>query len=71
MRMIPSFNKEYDKMAMKSFYEHQQQQHEDLIQTLTQIPTQFHSLPFHYWGTETLLYNLFLMKLEICYGISD
>ena len=41
------------KMAMKYLYEHQQQQHEDFIQALNHIPQEFHSLPYHYWGTET------------------
>ena len=28
------------------------------MQVLTQILTQFHSLPFHYWGTETFTIQL-------------
>mgnify|MGYP003331624888 CR=1 FL=1 len=48
----PKFQQECDEMAMKALYEHQQKQHEDLMDILTQIPTQFHSLPFHFWGTE-------------------
>ena len=31
----PKFQQECDKMAMKSLYEHQQKQHEDLIEALT------------------------------------
>ena len=38
---------------MKSLYEHQQKQHQDLMELLTQIPSQFLSLSFHNWGTET------------------
>merc|ERR1711884_797937 len=33
-------------------YEHQQKQHEDLVEAIDHIPKEFHSLPFHYWGTE-------------------
>ena len=49
----PKFQQECDEMSMKLLYDHQQKQHEDLIKALTQVPTEFHSLPFHYWGTET------------------
>ena len=40
-------------MAMKFLDEHQQKQHEDLIEAIDHIPEEFHSSPFHYWGTET------------------
>ena len=50
----PKFGKECDELAMKSLYEHQQQQHQDLVNVLTQIPEEFHTLPFHYWGTKTI-----------------
>ena len=49
----PNFKQECDKMAMKYLYEYQQKQHGDLIEALNHIPQEFHSLPFHYWGTET------------------
>ena len=49
----PKFQQECDEMAMKFLYEHQQKQHEDLIEAIDHIPEEFHSLPFHYWGTET------------------
>ena len=51
------FKKECDELAMQSLYEHQQKQHKDLMEVLTQNPEQFHKLPFHYWGTETVTIN--------------
>ena len=48
------FKKECDELTMKYLYEHQQQ-HQDLMNILTQIPKEFHILPFHYWGTKTVI----------------
>ena len=49
----PKFQEDCDQMTMKLLYEHQQKQHEDLVEAIDHIPEEFHSLPFHYWGTET------------------
>ena len=53
----PKFRKESDELAIKSLYEHQQKQHKDLMEVLTQIPKQFHKLLFHYWNSETVTIN--------------
>lgn len=42
---------------MKSLYEFQQKQRQDLMEVLTQIPKEFRSLPVHYWNTETFTIN--------------
>ena len=53
----PKFKQECNEMAMKSLYEYQQKQYQDLMEVLTQIPKEFHSLPFHCWGIETVTIN--------------
>ena len=45
----PSFRKRCDSKAMSLIYEHQQQEHIRLMQTLETVPKQFHKLPFHCW----------------------
>lgn len=49
------FHKDYDQLTIKYIYEHQQKQHEELIEVLTQVPPRFHTLPYHLWGTEQVL----------------
>lgn len=44
-------------MAMKSLYKYQQEQHQDLMEVLIQIPKEIHSLSFHSWSTETITIN--------------
>lgn len=40
---------------MKSLYEHHhQQQHQDLMNVLSQVLKEFHTLSFHYWATESI-----------------
>lgn len=46
------FQNKCDKLSLLFLYEvQQQQQHIDLINTLTQIPPEFYNLLFHLWGT--------------------
>ena len=47
---------------MKSLYEHQKKKHQELMEVLTQVPTEFHKLPFHYWGTETIIIDFLVDK---------
>ena len=56
------FRKKCDELSLKSLYEVQQQQQEQhigLMNTLTEILPEFHSLPFNLWGTNPeLIYSL-------------
>ena len=50
-----NFCEEVDALTLKYIYQHQQKQHEDLMEVLTHIPETFHTLPYHMWGTEQVL----------------
>ena len=50
-----NFRKECDALTLKYIYQHQQQQHEELMEVLTHVPKTFHTSPYHVWGTEQVL----------------
>ena len=50
-----NFCKDCDALTLKYIYQHQQQQHEELMEVLTHVPQTFHTLPYHVWGTEQVL----------------
>ena len=50
-----NFCKEVNAVTLKYIYQHQQKQHEELMEVLTHIPETFHTLPYHIWGTEQVL----------------
>ena len=41
-----------DSLKLQYLYEYQQQKHIELMDVLTQVPPEFHSIPFHLWDTE-------------------
>ena len=44
---------------MQSLCEYQQQKHIESMDVLTQVPLEFHKLPFHLWDTdETVVYSI-------------
>ena len=42
---------------MQSLYELQQQKHIELMDVLTQVPPEFHTLPFQLWDTDEAVVN--------------
>ena len=48
----PEFRGHCDALTMQSLYEYQQQKHIELMDVLTQVPPEFHTLPFHLWDTD-------------------
>ena len=50
-----NFCKECDALTLKYIYQHQQEQHEELMEVLTRILQSFRTLPYHMWGTEHVL----------------
>ena len=50
-----NFREDVDALTLKYIYQHQQKQHENLMEVLTQVPETFHTLPFHMLGTEQVL----------------
>lgn len=50
-----NFPNNCDTFTLKYIYQHQQKQHEELIEILINIPQTIHILPYHVWGTEQVL----------------
>ena len=48
----PEFKKRCDSLTLQSLYEYQQKKHIELMDVLTQVPPEFHTLPFHLWDTD-------------------
>ena len=46
------FQESCDSLKLQTLYEYQQQKHIELMEVLTQVPPEFHTLPFHLWDTD-------------------